>query len=541
MRTSAMKRTILKIGRMGLFVVLLAFGLRIGFAPPAAAETGAKIRTLTETGHRLLWAWQHEKAGEIARTLLDSGDHSPETLYFLGHYYFEIGEYEKALDDLNGAGDFRPAFMAKNDYAPYLLAAYENTKDFEKKRSEHFEFRYAEGLDELLADSGLEVLEKTYAALAEDLGFRPERRVVAEIYPRLEMLARATGLTVENLKTSGVIAICKFGRLMVTSPRVSPFGFAWRDTLNHEYVHLAISSVSANTVPVWLHEGLAKFHEERWRMPRGGQLEAGSESLLARALKEDKLVTLEQIHPSMAYLPSQDHTALAFAEVLTMIQWLDRLRGADGFKKLLGALREGLELDAAFRQVYGFDVNGLQRRWRTDIGHRRLRMLDYQFDDYSILFDGADENAEEREIRKITKRDGRNHMTLGKLLKDREHPKASVAEFEKAENVLGPGHPRLANFMAESFLEMGAYDRAAARLLPALDLSPNYLPSHVRIATAYTEMGRYEDALKHLDYAAGINPFDPRIYALEVRCNEELQRPEKARRARKILERVTRR
>ena len=44
-------------------------------------------------------------------------------------------------------------------------------------------------------------------------------------------------------------------------------GYDWLDTVSHEYVHLVVSRKSRNTVPIWMHEGLAKYLESRWRGP----------------------------------------------------------------------------------------------------------------------------------------------------------------------------------------------------------------------------------------------------------------------------------
>ena len=44
---------------------------------------------------------------------------------------------------------------------------------------------------------------------------------------------------------------------------------------DHEYTHFVVTRVSHNTVPIWLHEGLAKFEERRWRGPVGRRADAG--------------------------------------------------------------------------------------------------------------------------------------------------------------------------------------------------------------------------------------------------------------------------
>ncbi len=488
-----------------------------------------------EQAHLLLDNWQRNEAGKVVAQLQQEGDESPEAMYLMGRYAFEMSDYETALEYLNGAAGYRPDDKRRQDYAPLLQAVYDNVQGFASKQSAHFEVRYRPDKDALLADAALDTLEKSYAALKKDLGYAPPDRIVLEIYPELGMLARATGLTLENLMTSGVIAICKFNRLMITSPRVSPLGYPWRDTVNHEYVHLVISRIGGNNVPIWLHEGLAKFHEERWRRKTGGELEASAEALLARALKENKLVTLEDISPSMAYLPSQEHTALAFAEVLTIIQWLHNLRGGAGLQQLLQTLGQGENLNAAFMKVYGFGMDTLQRKWRHAMQIRNLRERDGIVNDYSILF-GDSTTDEEKEIRQIKKTKGRNLMTLGKLLKDRQHSKAAGIEFEKAQGVLGNENILLQNYLAQSDIDNERYQDAVRELKPILPLSPNWLPTHIRLGHAYAAMGDYERAVTQLQYAFGINPFDPRIYGLLRTCYAQLGQPHLAEQAKSTYE-----
>ncbi|RJO67159.1 MAG: hypothetical protein C4523_10130 [Myxococcales bacterium] len=515
--------------RFGLLLVILAL-----LSPPAFAADDAA--SLALKGLKLLDNWQMERAGEIAEKLAD--DESPGTLYFLGRYHFERGDYETALDYLNGAGDWKPSARTP-DYAPFLRAAFDNVKRMKRTQSEHFEIRFEPGKDELLVEAAIETLEKARAALAEDLGYAPPERIVVEFYPRLEMLSAGSGLSMEALRTSGTIAVCKWNRLMVSSPRVAVYGYAWRDTLNHEYVHLVISRAAGDTIPIWLHEGLAKMHELRWRRPPGGELTPSAESLLARAFKENKLVTLDEMHPSMALLPSQDHAALAYTQVLTMIQWLHGLKGEGGLRALVQAARdEEGDLDRAFLKVYSFNVRGLELNWKQAMQRRHLKELDYDFDDYKILFAGSGEPDPEAEIRKIKTKRGRDYMTLGKLLKDRRHPEAAVAEFKKATATLGPANPLLMNYLADSELELGHYQEAYHGLQAVLAYAPNYLPSHLRAAQALTALNRPADALPHLETAFAINPFDPRVYKLMETCYDKLGLKDKADQARRNLERL---
>ena len=62
---------------------------------------------------------------------------------------------------------------------------------------------------------------------------------------------------------------------MVTTPRALAYGYPWLDSINHELVHYAVSTLTGDRAPVWLQEGLAKFLERRWREPAGGRIPPG--------------------------------------------------------------------------------------------------------------------------------------------------------------------------------------------------------------------------------------------------------------------------
>ena len=71
----------------------------------------------------------------------------------------------------------------------------------------------------------VDVLVATDKALAKDFGFRPSERILVEIYPEISFLAKVSPLTQKDIETSGTIALCKYHRLMFTSPRALVRGY----------------------------------------------------------------------------------------------------------------------------------------------------------------------------------------------------------------------------------------------------------------------------------------------------------------------------
>ena len=123
-----------------------------------------------------------------------------------------------------------------------------------------------------------------------------------KFFPDAESFCTISTLTKEEIETSGTVAICLFNRVIITSPRLQPRGYQWLDTLTHEYVHYVIMKKTYNRVPIWLHEGIAKYEEKRWLENITPKLPVSLESLMAEAVEKDYFITFEQMHPSLAKL-----------------------------------------------------------------------------------------------------------------------------------------------------------------------------------------------------------------------------------------------
>ena len=105
----------------------------------------------------------------------------------------------------------------------------------------------------------------------------------------------ASGIPPEAVRTTGVIALSKWSRLLITSPRATAGGYGWMDAA-HEYIHLVVSLRTKDKAPVWLQEGLAKYLENAWREDHGPYLSQQQQTLLAEALKQGSLFLLQSLN-----------------------------------------------------------------------------------------------------------------------------------------------------------------------------------------------------------------------------------------------------
>lgn len=505
---------------------LVALVTLCSVAAPAHAQDAASISRRIELVQRALDDWQIEEAASIAADLERTLPDVPPVQAVVGAVKFHQGDYEGAVRLLERA--------AEGGETPPLLALAKSTRDetrgFVAKESEHFVVRTPPGKDEVLADVALWALEKAYTHVSEAFDYHPAYKIPVDILHDARGLASVSTLTVQEIETSGTIALCKFNRLMVTSPKALARGYSWLDTLAHELIHLVISEKSKNTVPIWLHEGLAKYSESLWRdgVP-GLALDPASENLLASAVKKNDLVTFEQMHPSMAKLPSQEKTALAFAEVFTVIEFLHGAgskKGGKGGKgaytvtnRLLEELAKGRTMDRALKSAVGMDLKALQRAWMRYLKKRPFkrtpgaepRKLKFVDDARGAGSNAADDEAEAA-LSEAKGREGRRFVRLGNLLRERGRARAALVEYEKATKHVGDRTPALHNRMAGLYLELGELDRARGTLESTLRVFPDDPQTHVLLGRIALRASDFAAAREHYERATWENPFNPEIW-----------------------------
>jgi tetratricopeptide (TPR) repeat protein len=287
------------------------------------------------------------------------------------------------------------------------------------------------------------------------------------------------------------------------------------DTLAHELTHYVITRASHNTVPIWLHEGIAKVEERRWREPFGGALPLPLEHVLASGLKANHLITFAQMHPSMALLPSQEDAALAYAEVATAIQFLTEDRGVRGLRNLLAQLGEHGDLSRAIASVTGLSFGKFEQKWRGWLKgrgyktHPELGMQRLVFRTAEKKEHDDDEPIAHAGERSPTEAKAMGHVRLGTMLRTRGRLSAAAIEYERASALLGPGHPEVAAKLGRTYLELKQWDHAIAAAKPGLLRRPESAGLHVTVGKALLEKGDAAGAQSFLEGALAVNPFDP--------------------------------
>lgn len=492
-------------------------------APALAAPGGKDVGRAAD----LIEALQLTEAAKLLTELEASYPDAAPIVFQRALLAFYSGDYtgaaelaERAVQQI-GEQQAPKAWLSTREL---IVSTREATRNYQHETSPdgRYSVAFPPGQDRVLLPYAFEVLENMDRVLRNVVGVPVPGPIRLEIYPSASALAQVSTLTLEQIETSGTVALCKWNRLMITSPRALVRGYPWVDTIAHELTHLYLSYVTEERAPVWLQEGTAKLLERRWRDPNGNfELDPTSRALLLRATRDNKLLTFDQLHPSIALLPSQDDATLAFAQVST---FMNTFIGAHGERSLRDAFQQiahGTDARDALARATGLKFGDLERNWKATLpkapATNAPRKLARRFRA------AGSETPDESQDVAVT--EARRFLRIGDLLWSRRHVRGAMLEYEKAHRA-DSDDPIVAARLARAALEAGDAGRSLAALEPLLTRYPEHAPTHAVRGAALHELGRLPEAHSALLEAVRINPFDPDPHCRLFRIAQE---PEEAR------------
>ena len=428
------------------------------------------------------------------------------------HIAFHRGAYDQAVSEIQLAAEAAPQLSEEyQQVLAHYQAARDATAGMVELHRGDVVLRYAEGMDSILVGEAFQTLQTARLALVEQLGALPPQPVLVEIFPTGKRFVDASGLGQEAVSTTGVVAISKWARLLVTSPRAVARGYGWKDTLVHEYVHQVVSHLSHDNTPVWLQEGIARYLEACWRDQLNAPLQPFSQAALARALAQDDLVTFEEMHPSFAFLPSAERGAVAYAQVQILVATAVDHGGAGTLGRCLQAIDNGAEADQALARAAGYEHfdelmdEAVQAMRGLELVERKLAALPVAIDGAGGDFAEDPLLAEHVELA--------DHARLGDLLRQSDRPRAALVEYGKAMPPDEPPSPLLSNRSAECHMMLGDEDRALAILRESTGDYPSFAMTWKGLGQLERARGETDAALHAFVASADVYPFDSEVQA----------------------------
>lgn len=192
--------------------------------------------------------------------------------------------------------------------------------------------------------------------LLQSTGAQLEKPAGIYVYANTQELH---GALIYPQEWTGGLAFSDYGIIAIG---ISPSNMGWgKRVIAHELTHLVIHQITYNPLsdmPNWLSEGLAMYIE--------GEFTDQFRKSLEDAVSQNALFPVRSL--SGRFPTDTDEAELAYAQSQSLVTYLIDNYGSEKMRLLLEVFKRGSSDDNALIEVYDFDIEGLENRWRESLG-----------------------------------------------------------------------------------------------------------------------------------------------------------------------------
>jgi hypothetical protein len=231
--------------------------------------------------------------------------------------------------------------------------------DWQEIKGQHIIVYYVQ--DKALAEKVAQRAEDLYSKIAEDLGYTKrdkfwtwQNRAKIYIYPSRDAFNSGTG----SPAWAGGKAVGKKREIST----FSGYEDFLESVLPHELTHLMFRDFIGfeGDIPLWLNEGVAQWEEKANR--------DATDPLMLSLLKQNRLIPFDELtRIDSRNLERDGRVAEFYAQAGSLVGFLIRRHGSDGFRRLCGQIRDGKTVDDALGFAYPETIRNmkeLEQTWR---------------------------------------------------------------------------------------------------------------------------------------------------------------------------------
>ena len=442
--------------------------------------------------------YRFREAVEMGRKAIETDISLWSAYAGLGINLTRVAEMEEGRRMLDRAFDNDP-FNTRTFNTLELLDSFE---EYETRTSDHFTLRLHRDEDIVYGQLAMELLEEAHRTISPRYGFVPEEPVLVEILPdNDDFMVRIAGVP----GTGGLLGVC-FGEVVVAnSPRARPKGtFNWGQTLWHEYVHVVHLQQTRNRIPRWLAEGIAVYETRIARPEWNIDLEAE----FVDATVQGKLLAVSDLNRGFTRPESRDQVILSYYQASIVVEHIVDAHGFEAIRRMLKLYDENRSTDEVVRTVFDLSMDDFDRSFadyaekRSDRLRRVLRFKPSRDEKLSV----ADLDAMTADYPESFFA----HLMLGQALHTQKRYEEAIAPLKRARslyaNYVHPGNAY--ELLADIYLGQENVEAAMEVLEALTSVDEDDIESCRKLARLYAQEGRRGDALRILERAVMIDPFD---------------------------------
>jgi len=312
----------------------------------AVAPQDAGVYRLT--GEILAHNYRFDEAVAMTRRALALAPRDSQSLADLGAQLLRTGDEPAA----------RMALEASFEIDGYNVVTFNSLKMldsldmFETVRDGDLVVKLSKDEAPVLKEYVIALAHKALQTMAAKYEFTPKGPILIEMFPKHDDFAvRTLGLP----GMIGALGAC-FGRVVtLDSPRARqpPGDFLWEATLWHELGHVITVQMSNQRVPRWLTEGISEWEETQarreWTRP--------GEDMFARVLNRKQDIKLKELNEAFQ---DPKRISLAYYQGRLVVDYMVKTYGQPSINRLLRAYGQGLDTDAALKEVMNTDLEKMQ-------------------------------------------------------------------------------------------------------------------------------------------------------------------------------------
>jgi len=299
-------------------------------------------------GESLAHNYRFEEAVAMTRRALALTPRDPQALADLGAQLLRTGDEAGARQALETSYELD----SYNAVVVNSLRMLDNLDKFETIQDGDLIVRMHKDEAPVLKEYVIPLAHKALATMAAKYEMTVKGPILIEMFPKHDDFAvRTLGLP----GMIGALGAC-FGHVVtLDSPkaRQAPGDFLWEATLWHELGHVVTIQMSNSRVPRWLTEGISEWEETQarkdWTRP--------GEAMFARTVSKGEAIKLKELNEAFQ---DPKRITLAYYQGRLVVDYMVTTFGQSSLNRLLRAYGQGLDTDAALKQVLNTDLDGMQ-------------------------------------------------------------------------------------------------------------------------------------------------------------------------------------
>lgn len=326
------------------------------FATDANREGKHGEKVLAEDRARLLFAQAvdsfKEKQYGLARGFLKEGIAYDSSSALAHELLGDIEYYSQNLEAADQA--YQKSFsLNRNDRVEEKISRLHQEKKIETKTAEyldeHFIIRY--NRKENVEGSEIrEYLRNSYREVSGDFGHYLDYKTVVLIYGKEEFDSVSQIPHWSGALFDGKIRI-PFYKMNLNKEKLQKL-------IQHELTHVFVSDLSKDKAPVWLHEGLAQYEENK--------IVPVDLRLIRAALRQDQLLKTDELEKGVIHETSEMKALMFYHQSFLMVSKLIADHRFVKIKQFLKKLSEDQDFHAAFLNVFSQSFHDFYSEWKDE-------------------------------------------------------------------------------------------------------------------------------------------------------------------------------